>query len=198
MRDVGFRMGHETEGADDFAPSRTFSSDSETLIPPDVVLAPLLSTLEEMIHLQQEMLSVLQREKKLMIGGDLDDLLHCLQEKEILLGHLQRLEQRRQEEILPLAQQGGVADRPLTLKQLIQIVPVPFRKQLTSCHARLEAVTASIQELNQINGLLVNRILEQVTALIGLLRHLSSPVPIYQPNGALQHFPSGGRVISQG
>lgn len=97
-----------------------------------------------------------------------------------------------------MARQWGGDERSLTLKQLAQRVPGPFRSQLTYCHTRLEALTASIQELNQINGLLIDRILERITALVGLLRHLSSTDPIYQPNGSLQHFPSGGRAISQG
>ncbi|MBI3803032.1 MAG: flagellar protein FlgN [Nitrospirae bacterium] len=196
MRDVEVGMKHEEQEINHSA----FGSIDASLsgFTPDPFLAPLLFTLEEMIRVQQGMLAVLQREKKLMIGGELNDLLRCLQEKEALLGQLQRLEQHRQEEIRPLAKQWGSEDQALTLKQLIQRIPDPFRSQLASCHARLEALTASIQELNQINGLLIDRILEQINALVGLLRHLSSTVPIYQPNGALQHFPSSGRAISQG
>ncbi|MGB3942206.1 MAG: flagellar protein FlgN [Candidatus Manganitrophaceae bacterium] len=200
MRDVEFGMKREEQHID-YSASRPLPSalpPPETLTVPDALLIPLVSTLEEMILVQQEMLSLLQREKKLMIGGELDDLLRCLQEKENLLGRLRGLEQRRQEEIAPMARQGGGEDRSLTLKQLAQRVPEPFRGRLTDCHTRLEALTASIQELNQINGLLIDRIQERITALVGLLRHLSSTDPIYQPNGALQHFPSGGRAISQG
>lgn len=165
---------------------------------PETYLVPLINTLEEMIRLQQEMLSLLQREKKFMIQGELDDLLRCQQEKEALLGRLHHLEKRRQEETDLLVRQWGNNDRRLTLKQIIQRTPEPQRSRLGSCHQRLEALTASIQELNQINGLLVERILQQVTGLLGLLRHLSSAVPIYQPNGALEQLPSGGRIITQG
>lgn len=159
---------------------------------------PLIKTLEEMICIQQEMLSLLQREKKFMIQAELDDLLRSLREKEVLLGRLHQLEQRRQEEIAPLIRRWGNGRSKLTLKQIIQRTPEPHQSQLASCHQRLEALTASIQELNQINGLLVERILQQVTGLLGLLRHLSSAVPIYQPNGALEPLPSVGRVISRG
>lgn len=199
MREVEFGMKREEQHID-YSASRPLQSalpPPETLTVRDALLIPLVSTLEEMILVQQEMLSLLQREKKLMIGGELDDLLRCLQEKENLLGRLRGLEQRRQAEIAPMARQWG-EDRSLTLKQLAQRVPEPFRGRLTDCHTRLEALTASIQELNQINGLLIDRIQERITALVGLLRHLSSTDPIYQPNGALQHFPSGGRAISQG
>ncbi|WP_168063039.1 flagella synthesis protein FlgN [Candidatus Manganitrophus noduliformans] len=200
MRDVEFGMKREEQQID-YSASRPLQSALPlpgTLTVPDALLIPLVSTLEEMILVQQEMLSLLQREKKLMIGGELDDLLRCLQEKENFLGRLRGLEQRRQAEIAPMARQWGGEDRPLTLKQLAQRVPEPFRGRLTDCHTRLEALTASIQELNQINGLLIDRIQERITALVGLLRHLSSTDPIYQPNGALQPFPSGGRAISQG
>lgn len=193
MQNGQFGVEQKKHGVD---PSVPLSG--ESFMTPDAYLTPLLSTLEEMIRVQQEILSVLQREKKLIIGGERDELLRSLQEKETLLGHLHRLEQRRQEEIAPLGRQWGGEDPSLTLKQLIQRIPDPFRSRLASCHARLEALTASIQELNQINGLLVGRILEQITTLVDLLRSLSSTVPIYQPNGALQHLPSSGRTISQG
>lgn len=198
MRDVEFGMPDEKREDSASRPLQAALPPLQTITVPDIFLTPLISTLEEMIRVQQEILSLLQREKKLMIGGEVDDLLRCLHEKENLLGRLRGLERRRQEEIVPLAQQGGGDDRALTLKQLAQRIPEPFRSQLAYCHTRLEALTASIQELNQINGLLVDRILERITALVGLLRHLSSTDPIYQPNGALQHFPSGGRAISKG
>jgi len=192
MKDVQFGMGNEEQevAPSEFSPLPPDSSES--------LLIPLIKILDEMILSQQEMLSLLQREKKLMIQGDLDDLLRCLQEKERLLGRLHRLEQQRQEQIAPWIERRGEVKPALTLKQMIQRTPEPYRSRLASCHQRLEALTASIQELNQINGLLVERILQQVTGLLGLLRHLSSAVPIYQPNGALEQLPSGGRVISQG
>ncbi|MDC4205788.1 MAG: flagellar export chaperone FlgN [Candidatus Manganitrophus sp.] len=109
MRDVEFGMKREEQHID-YSASHPLPSTlplPETLTVPDALLIPLVSTLEEMILVQQEMLSLLQREKKLMISGELDDLLRCLQEKENLLGRLRGLEQRRQAEIAPMARQWG-------------------------------------------------------------------------------------------
>lgn len=193
MRDLRFGTERQNQGIEPLPLEA-----HPVLTDPASSVTSLISTLEEMVRLQQELLSLLQREKKLIIDGERDELLRCLQEKETLLGRLRGLEQRRQAEVIPLQRQWGGDDQPLTLKQLMERIPDPFRSRLASCHVRLEALMSSIQELNQINGLLVNRILEQIGALVGLLRDLSSTVPIYQPNGALRHLPSGGRIISQG
>jgi len=75
----------------------------------------------------------------------------------------------------------------LTLRQLIQLVPSPYQERLSSCYERLRAVSAAVSEINQINGLLSSRILQQVNALLGLLTHLSAVPSIYQASGFLHH-----------
>jgi flagellar biosynthesis/type III secretory pathway chaperone len=63
----------------------------------------------------------------------------------------------------------------------------------------LDSLAASIREINQVNGILVDRILAQVTDLLGLLRHLVAPTPTYQATGLLQDVTSGGgRTLGRG
>ncbi len=75
------------------------------------LLAKLLLTLEEMVKRYQRLLPVIQQEKRLMIEGNLNDLIPCLSEKEGLLGELKQLEERRLRQIDPLVKRfaGGSA-----------------------------------------------------------------------------------------
>ena len=162
------------------------------------LLVRLLAALEEMTQLQQQLLSVLQREKSLVIEGDLDLLLSCLAEKESVLSRLDRLERERQEIMGPLAESLNRDASSLSLRQLIAFVREPYASRLASCHQRLEALSGSIAELNRINGLLIEKTLGQISSLLGLLRHLSLASPIYQATGLASEQPLGGRVLGKG
>ena len=156
------------------------------------LLIRLLFTLEEMVKRYQKLLSVLQREKGLMIEGNLNDLIPCLNEKEAILGELKGLEDRRLREIAPLArrfqmtsrlQEGATCPAGVLLRDLIGVVSLPYRGRLISCYDRLRALLSSVTEINQINGALVGRILRQVNSLLGLLTHLSTTPQTYQASG---------------
>ena len=161
------------------------------------MLARLIATLEEMIKRYQALLFLLQREKQLMVEGNLDDLAGCLLEKERFMGFLRQLEERRLSEMIPLARRFQITlpsseGQGISLRQLADAVTGSHKTQLLSCHERLRALCASVSEINQINGLLTNRFLRQVNALLGLLIHLS-PMPLtYQSQGL-----SNGEMFSK-
>jgi flagellar biosynthesis/type III secretory pathway chaperone len=186
-------------------------------------LEKLLTTMEAMIHRYQQLLETLQEEKGLIIEGNLGDLSICLIEKEKLLGELKRLEATRLREIEPLSAMvsprpmdvttSAEAGRPewtalppqsasrpsgLTLRQLIRWVSSPYQERLSSCYERLRALSASVSEINQINGLLSVRILQQVNSLLGLLTHLSAMPSIYQSSGFFHHDLQGGPASARG
>jgi flagellar biosynthesis/type III secretory pathway chaperone len=161
------------------------------------LLAPLLITLEAMVKRYQRLLAVIQQEKRLMIEGNLDDLFPCLTEKEGILGELKRLEARRINETNPLMKRFQIKGGGLML--LIDRVSICYREPLLSCYNRLRALSASVAEVNQINGLLVNRILQQVNGLLGLLTHLSTMPLTYQACGTLcRDFQNGQMLQSTG
>lgn len=161
---------------------------------PDSAAARFQSILDEIIKSYQQLLSVLQEEKRLIIEGDVEDLAGCLNEKEEVLGRLKALEERRQKEIALICPQNPA----LSLTALIQRVPAPYQARLRSCQVRLEALTASIQDVNQMNGILVERILQQITSLLGLLKQMAFNTVTYQPTGFIAESPSGGKTIGRG
>lgn len=166
--------------------------------PHETLLVRFLSTLEEMVGAHQRLLTLLQREKRLVIEGNSEELTPCLCEKEETLNGLDRLEKRRQEEFSALSRHFHPAEPMDHLKQLIPLVPGPYRPGLYSCQVRLEALTASIVEINQMNGLLIGRILEQIAKLLSLLKHLAFPPAGYEATGRLSDSPIGRRTLGKG
>lgn len=164
----------------------------------DAGLEALTAILEELIEEHQQLLPVLQDEKRLMVEGEVDDVLPCLQAKERLLHRVRETELRRREAVDSLAASAGHPSEGWTLSRIIGLAAPAYATRLRSCQARLESLTASMIELNQLNGLVAERILTRVNGLIGLLRHLSSAAATYQPSGALHEAPSSGRSLGTG
>ncbi|MFZ5861398.1 MAG: flagellar protein FlgN [Nitrospirota bacterium] len=164
----------------------------------DLELETLTVVLEGQIALHQQLLPVLQAEKRLMVEGEVDEVVPCLNEKERLLHRLREAEGRRRDAVAAWAASAGRASREWTLSELIACAPPAYASRLQSCQARLESLTAGIIELNQLNGLVADRLLTRVNGLIGLLRRLTSAGAIYQPSGALHETTVSGRSLGRG
>ncbi len=160
----------------------------------EIALTQLCTTLDAMIPVQQQLLTLLQDEKRLIVEGETEGLIQCSHKKEMALQRIAELEKQRIETIQSMS---NVED-PLTLKKLISICPQAYRVRLQSAQHRLDALMASIQEINQMNGLLVGRVLTQISGLLGVLNHLTSGGPTYQKTGKINAASSGGRTIGRG
>jgi len=167
-------------------------------IPLNALSEPLLTRLalilEEMVEGYQRLLSLLQEEKSLIVEANNEALIRCVGQKEDCLSHLAVLEKGRQKIMLSIA-----PERPsLSLKILIPHLPLEHQDRLIHSHVRLEALTASIQEINQINGLLINRVLGQITGLMTLLQQMTTSATTYQASGMMHDRPLHGRTIGRG
>jgi flagellar biosynthesis/type III secretory pathway chaperone len=61
--------------------------------------------------------------------------------------------------------------------------------------AALEALNASMIEINQVNGILVERTLRKVSDLIGLIKQLSAASLTYSSKGEGNAFQPPGRSL---
>ncbi len=153
----------------------------------------LIETLQEMEPLYQQLLSMLQNEKRLIIEAKTDPLVRCAREKEVVLTRLAQLEEERIAATRRLLPQNP----SLTLKTLIPLVVPVYREKLASLHRSLDVLTASITELNQMNGILIERVLAQISDLFALLRYLTPAGETYEPTGEMRRV-SSGRTIGRG
>lgn len=153
----------------------------------------LLTTLEHLLQEHQSLLSTLQDEKRLIVEGKIEALLSCVGEKEALMRRIMALEKER----LFILQGIDGTKQTLKLKTLILHVAPVYRERLKRLGGKLDVLTASITEINQINGILVERVLGQISDLFTLLRHLTSDGDTYRESGQLSSA-AAGRTITRG
>lgn len=153
----------------------------------------LFETLESLLQRHQNLLSLLQDEKRLIVEGKIEALLSCVGKKEVLMKQIAGLEEER----LSLLEGVDTSNKASTLKILLFHVAPAYREKLKILGGQLDILTASITEINQMNGILVERVLGQISDLFTLLRHLTSDGDTYQDSGKMRNV-MGGRTISRG
>lgn len=153
----------------------------------------LLATLEDLFQGHQNLLALLQDEKCFIVEGKIEALLSCVAEKETLMKRIAALEKKR------LGIMAGLDEinSTHTLKTLIPRVAPIYREKLKTLGGQLDVLTSSITEVNQINGILVERVLGQISDLFILLRHLTPDGNTYQESGKMSRAVAG-RTISRG
>jgi len=155
----------------------------------------LCSILEAMVTASKKLMRLLQDEKCCIIAGDVDQLIHLSSEKEATIEQLAKLNQDR----IAVLQTNHHNDPPTKLSTLISLCPGRYRSRLQTAHTRLEALSAGIQELNQMNGLLTDRVLRQISGLLGVLKQLGPAGPTYEQSGLIQALPTtSGRTFGKG
>ncbi len=164
------------------APQRLSESESTQLI----------AILEEMVKVHHELLTRIQEEKRLIIEGKVEPLLRCVSQKKKLLDRVAQLEKERIQSL----QSINHGTSPPTLKTLIPFVTSSDQEKLESLRSRLEGLTSSIEEINHVNGILIERVLGQISDLFALLRHLTSDVTTYQHTGKINSR-SAGKTITR-
>jgi flagellar biosynthesis/type III secretory pathway chaperone len=163
--------------------------------------APLLrflSTCEETVAGHEQLLGVLERERRLVVEGQIDALITCLSEKEGALAALAALETRRRAELGVLSAGVGCTVAVGRIAPLIPLVPDRYRNRLESCQAQLDALTARAARLNRINGRLIDRVRAHTESLVGLLRRLACPPTAYAPSGRFCEVRVSGRTLGEG
>ncbi len=157
-------------------------------------LLALCTIFEALVTASKKLMDLLQDEKRCIIAGDVDHLIHLSSEKEAAIEALAKLNQDR----IAVLRTKHPNDPPAKLSTLISLCPDRYRGRLQRAYTSLEALSAGIQELNQMNGLLTDRILQQVSGLLGVLKHLGPSGTTYEQSGMIQSLRSSGRTFGKG
>ncbi len=155
----------------------------------------LLEILEKEVDLYKEFLSLLQAERQYMIDLSLDRLHECSNHKETLILNLQILEVSRKDVIALIlnGQQYGIP----TLAMIIEIAPMRYRKGLDACRSNLLSLVNSIREINQINGILADRVINYTRNSLSFLNRLAYELPVYHSSGRMEQEKKSGRLVSK-
>ena len=100
-----------------------------------LLLNEFLSILEGEISIYASLLLALQKEKKAIVGSNLEELNETCRQKENLFLKIRILEEQRLITMDKLAENMGQSPRELTLTKLAQSVEEPQSTQLADCHS---------------------------------------------------------------
>ncbi len=156
----------------------------------------LLTVLEAEERLYVEMRDLLQGERELIASLDAAGLEQTVRRKETLAEEGRFLEASRVEVVAELARELGHEGARLTLSQVCDALGEE-EGGLREAHSRLAALVGAVQELLQANAAFAGEAQIQVQATLQLLGRLLPESAGYQPSGASEPTPAGGRLVRQ-
>ncbi|MDY7031205.1 MAG: flagellar protein FlgN [Thermodesulfobacteriota bacterium] len=153
----------------------------------NLLLEDLLTSLDKETDLYQDLLQLLQKEKRALVDLSLDDLNECNKEKETLILQARALEESRQYGLRKLAEFLDIPSDKLTLSYLSDRIDEPYSKEVKSRRSNLLSLFHSIKDINKTNESLMNHSLDCVTGSLSLLGNLVSTGSTYLHTGRLEH-----------
>lgn len=159
-------------------------------------LKRLNEILNDEIDLYEELLLVLDDEKKAVIRARFEDVNQVVKKKDILLAKLARMDHRRVEILKNLEPEFSVSQESLTLSGIIVRVDEPHATRLSTCQWKLKNLVKDIQTKSRENRGLFEHSLEIVNSSINVLNHLTASNPVYCQNGRMGNHRSQGHVLA--
>jgi flagellar biosynthesis/type III secretory pathway chaperone len=159
----------------------------------------LAGLLEQKVSLYDEFISLLRREWDAIARFSRDNLQEILNKKETLALKLQVLDEQRESLIGELAEQLHLRVADLTLKKLVEggNKADPVFARLATYRTRLLDQIRTIKELNENNGVFINRSsLSLKRSMAFIHRSDEEQLASYQPNGSMHAAVSQGRLLN--
>ena len=154
-----------------------------------------LDLLDGEAALYRELLSVLEEEKKAIIGSNLGELGKTGKEKEKLLLKIRTIEEQRQIMIKDLAQSLGCSPQDLTITKLAEFVETPYSVRFKRFCSDLLPLAKTVREVNDGNKALLRHSVELVRSSFAFLNNLITANAVYHSSGKMQQTNQSGKVL---
>jgi Trp operon repressor len=115
------------------------------------MLNDLCDLLQRECDTYRSLLSLLQKERKIVVDCSIEDLIQTNKEKENLVLKIRILEQSRQALLEKIAEKMGVSPAELNLSNLEKRIKQPFVSTLRTLRSNLSAILQSIHDVNEEN-----------------------------------------------
>jgi flagellar biosynthesis/type III secretory pathway chaperone len=165
----------------------------------NVKITELLTLLDEETACYQGMQKVLADEESSISLSRKEPFGRVQYEKELLVGKLQQLEEKRKTLVGHLSETYATDGKSMTVRQLAGFVKPPASEQLMSRASRLRSVIDDVREKNKRNQLLISQNLNLIKGSLKLLTDLIEDSSVYQKPGSRQsavgYQAAGGRFI---
>jgi len=111
----------------------------------------LIDVLEKEFSLCSELVALLQKEKDVIAGMNMDALEMHLRDKQLVSSKIDICEGSRERVLRSL----GMADKSLT--EIAECAGHDYRDRLSNISSKFKSIASSISELNTLNGLLIEK-----------------------------------------
>ena len=153
----------------------------------------LISMLDAEAEHYQNLLACTQDEKRAIVNLDFDQLTEIGRHKEALILELRRLSEHRSRAVKGLSASMALPPNELTLGQLSEEAPLPYRGELQRCRSRLRSLLELLTNENTNIKQLVQHGLALVRGSYHLIAQMLDASPVYQCSGNLQHAAATGK-----
>ena len=150
------------------------------------LLLELVAILDQEIELHKELLSLLHRDRELIIELCTEEIFENNKKKETVVLKTKMLEESRLLLINKLSQHYVVSSSDLTLSKVVSLVEEPYRSRLATCRSTLLALIKSISDVNQSNSLIVKDSLHYFEYSLDFLHYTSAASPTYLDSGKIK------------
>ena len=165
----------------------------------NLLLEELIGVLEDQSDLHQSLISVLLDEKAAIVGSKLIELYKANKEKEALILKIKKLEDKRFDLVLTLANLLDAERDDLNLEKLSNITNEPYSSRLNHCRKKTKLSISKVKELNDGNKMLLTNSIKFIRGSLTLFNNLmtSRSNAVYYPSGRIENRDHSGRVFSE-
>jgi flagellar biosynthesis/type III secretory pathway chaperone len=161
------------------------------------MLTNLSDLLGKELDLYRSLLSLLQKERRIVVDCSIEDLVQINKKKENIVLKIRILEQSREVILEKLAETIGIPPEGLTLAALEEHLKKPFASRLRSLRSNLRAILQSIREANDENRVFLQHSVDFVRGSLDLIQHLTVASPTYMASGGLDADRCNSRFVSE-
>lgn len=160
------------------------------------LLSRIITTLDETQRLYQDLMMMVQQERKAVLNSSVDQLSELLIEKENLLSQLTHLEKRRMGQLKQMAGQLHMPTQSLTLSKLAAQSPPHYAQKINERRTTLRRLIGDIGKVNEENRSMTHHCLSLVQGSLQFLQHWITPPSIYGASGSIDDRTKSGHLLS--
>ena len=161
------------------------------------LFSELVAILNQEIELHKELLSLLHRDREIIIDLRTEEIFENIKKKETCVLKIKILEESRLSLINKLSHQYAVPVHELTLSKVLTLVGEPYRSHLVTSRSTLLALIKSINDVNHSNSLIIRDSLHYFEHSLHFLHHTSSGSPTYLGSGKIKDSMRFGGLLSK-
>ena len=158
----------------------------------------LQNTLQSLVKRYRALLSIVRKEREILLSADLDSLNENNRVKEEMLVHISQLEKLRIEQTKELCESEGLNSESPKLLTMATDIGGAEGEQLQSLHSVLELLLKRVKEVNAKNEVLIESALSNITGAMNSIKDGLDQNKTYKSAGKVEKSPAAsGQLVSK-